>query len=272
MALLPEVLVNNAGFGDAADFALAEPERLLQMLQLNVVALTEITRLFLPGMLARRRGRIMLLGSTAAFQPGPGMAVYFATKAFVLSLGEALAEELRGTGVTVTTLCPGATATEFAAAANAQNRRLFKRRLAHVMSSADVAEEGCPGAPRRQAGRGDGRPEQADDGHEPPRAPASPAAHHEGGARLGIAGLRLFRAPAAHRQALRDVPGDERPLDQHHDPEEGEAEGRQHEDDGEGEVHAEVAAGDLDVVAEAGVAADPFGDGGARRWRSRPRP
>ncbi len=140
--LLPEVLVNNAGFGDAADFALAEPERLLQMVQLNVVALTELTRLVLPGMLARRRGRIMLLGSTAAFQPGPGMAVYFASKAFVLSLGEALAEELRGTGVTVTTLCPGATATEFAAAANAQNRRLFKRRLAHVMSSADVAEEG----------------------------------------------------------------------------------------------------------------------------------
>jgi short-subunit dehydrogenase len=138
-----DVLIDNAGFGDAADFAVAEPGRLMQMLQLNVVALTQLTRLVVPGMLARRRGRIMLVGSTAAFQPGPGMAVYFATKAFVLSLGEALAEELRGTGVTVTTLCPGATATGFAAAANARNRRLFKRRLAHVMSSAEVAEQGC---------------------------------------------------------------------------------------------------------------------------------
>ena len=141
--LAPDVLVNNAGFGDAADFAIAEPARISQMLQLNVVALTELTRLVLPGMLARGRGRVMLVGSTAGFQPGPGMAVYFATKAFVLSLGEALAEELRGTGVTVTTLCPGATATEFAAAANAQNRRLFKRRLAHVMTSSEVAEQGC---------------------------------------------------------------------------------------------------------------------------------
>ncbi len=141
--LAPEVLVNNAGFGDAADFAIAEPARIATMLQLNIVALTELTRLVLPGMLGRGRGRIMLVGSTAAFQPGPGMAVYFATKAFVLSLGEALAEELRGTGVTLTTLCPGATATEFAAAANAQNRRLFKRRLAHVMTSAEVAEQGC---------------------------------------------------------------------------------------------------------------------------------
>ena len=83
------------------------------MLQVNIVALTELTRILLPGMIARRHGRIMLVGSVAGFQPGPGMAVYFATKAYVLSLGEALAHELRGTGVTVTTLCPGATATEF---------------------------------------------------------------------------------------------------------------------------------------------------------------
>ena len=79
----------------------------------NTVALTELTRLLLPGMVARRRGRVLLVASTASFQPGPRMAVYFATKSYVLSFGEALAYELRGTGVTVTTLCPGATATNF---------------------------------------------------------------------------------------------------------------------------------------------------------------
>ena len=86
---------------------------------INVVALTELTRLLVPGMIARRRGRVLLVASTASFQPGPRMAVYFATKAYVLSLGEALAYELRGTGVTVTTLCPGATATNFFKAAGA---------------------------------------------------------------------------------------------------------------------------------------------------------
>ena len=90
-----------------------DPARIGEMLQVNIVALTELTRSLLPGMIARRHGRIMLVGSVAGFQPGPGMAVYFASKAYVLSLGEALAHELRGTGVTVTTLCPGATATEF---------------------------------------------------------------------------------------------------------------------------------------------------------------
>ena len=90
-----------------------DPARIGEMLQVNIVALTELTRQLLPGMIARGHGRIMLVGSVAGFQPGPGMAVYFASKAYVLSLGEALAHELRGTGVTVTTLCPGATATEF---------------------------------------------------------------------------------------------------------------------------------------------------------------
>jgi hypothetical protein len=111
--LLIDVLINNAGLGGAGRLDRSDPVRIGEMLGVNIVALTELTRLLLPGMVERGRGRIMLVASTAGFQPGPGMAVYFATKAYVLSLGEAIAWELRGTGVTVTTLCPGATATEF---------------------------------------------------------------------------------------------------------------------------------------------------------------
>ena len=108
-----DVLVNNAGFGDHADFARAEPTKLTEMIQLNVAALTALTRAFLPGMVARGRGRVLLLGSLAGLAPGPGAAVYHATKAYVVSLGEALGHELRGTGVTVTVVCPGPTQTGF---------------------------------------------------------------------------------------------------------------------------------------------------------------
>ena len=108
-----DVLVNNAGFGDHACFVKAEPTKLCEMIQLNVAALTELTRAFLPGMVARGRGRVLLVGGMEGFAPGPGAAVYHATKAYVLSLGEALAHELRGSGVTVTTLCPGRTRTGF---------------------------------------------------------------------------------------------------------------------------------------------------------------
>jgi short-subunit dehydrogenase len=114
-----DVLVNNAGLGGVGRFDHIDPQRVSDMLMINVVALTELTRLLVPGMIARRRGKVMLVASTASFQPGPRMAVYFATKAYVLSLGEALAYELRSTGVTVTTLCPGATATNFFKAAGA---------------------------------------------------------------------------------------------------------------------------------------------------------
>ncbi len=114
-----DVLVNNAGLGGVGRFDQMDPQRVSDMLMINVVALTELTRLLVPGMIARRRGKVMLVASTASFQPGPRMAVYFATKAYVLSLGEALAYELRSTGVTVTTLCPGATATNFFKAAGA---------------------------------------------------------------------------------------------------------------------------------------------------------
>jgi short-subunit dehydrogenase len=112
-----DVLVNNAGFGARGPFARLDTQRQLDMLQVNVAALTHLTRLLLPGMLERRRGAVLNVGSLAGFVPGPNKAIYYATKAYVLSFTEALAAELAGTGVRVTLLAPGATATEFAAAA-----------------------------------------------------------------------------------------------------------------------------------------------------------
>ena len=101
----------------------------MDMIQVNVTALTHLTRLFLPGMIERGRGGILNVGSTAGFQPGPNMAVYFATKAFVLSFTEALAEELVGTKVKVTCLAPGPTATGFAAIAHEEDTLLFRMGL-----------------------------------------------------------------------------------------------------------------------------------------------
>jgi short-subunit dehydrogenase len=131
------VLVNNAGLGALGRFDQMDQGRIGEMLEVNVVALTELTRLVLPGMVARRHGKVLLVGSTASFQPGPRMAVYFASKAYVLSFGEALAYELRGTGVTVTTLCPGATATNFFKVAGAGDIALRP-----AMSAAAVARAG----------------------------------------------------------------------------------------------------------------------------------
>lgn len=107
------LLVNNAGFGLGGAFAAQDADRIDRMIALNCASLTQLCRAVLPGMIAARRGAILNIASTAAFQPGPGMAVYYATKAFVLSLSEALHEEVRGQGVRVTALCPGPTATEF---------------------------------------------------------------------------------------------------------------------------------------------------------------
>ena len=132
-------LVNNAGFGVNGPFTSQAVELQRELLQVNVVALTHLTRLLLPGMLARRRGHILNVASTAAFQPGPLMAVYYASKAYVLSLSEALSEELRGTGVTVTALCPGPTASGFQARAAMQHSRLFVR---PAMDALKVAETG----------------------------------------------------------------------------------------------------------------------------------
>ena len=138
--LAVDVLVNNAGFGVYGKFADADPDRLLAMVRVNVLALTELTRLFIPGMVARGRGRVLNVASTAAFQPGPLMAGYYATKAYVLSLSEALAHELRGTGVTVTCLCPGPTRTEFAAVAAAEGTKLFDN--PNVTDAGPVADAG----------------------------------------------------------------------------------------------------------------------------------
>jgi short-subunit dehydrogenase len=115
------------------------------MLQVNIVALTEMTRLILPAMVAGKRGRVMPLASTASFQPGPQMAVYCASKAYVLSFGEAIAYELRNSGVTVTTVCPGATATEFSRVAGTENMRLHHGAMSSAMSSAEVAGIGYQG-------------------------------------------------------------------------------------------------------------------------------
>jgi len=122
-----DVLVNNAAFGAQGKFVELPLVRQLEMLQVNITSLTHLTGLLLPGMVERRRGGILNIASTAAFQPGPGMAVYYATKAYVLSFSEALAEELAGTGVTVSAVCPGPTATNFGAAANMRTLGLVKK-------------------------------------------------------------------------------------------------------------------------------------------------
>jgi len=135
-----DMLVNNAGFGTFGEFARENPQEQLRMLQLNIVALTMLTRFLLPGMIERRRGRILNVASTAAFQPGPRMAVYYASKAYVVSLSLALTEETADTGVTVTCLCPGPTRTGFQERAQMDKSRLF--RVTSVMRSADVARAG----------------------------------------------------------------------------------------------------------------------------------
>lgn len=138
-----DVLVNNAGFGVYGFFAKTPIEKEIEMIQVNAAAVTHLTKLFLAGMLERRRGRILNIASTAAFQPGPLMAVYYATKAYVLSFSEALANELEGTGVTVTALCPGPTITEFQKTATLEQTRLFTGPL--VMDAATAARAGYEG-------------------------------------------------------------------------------------------------------------------------------
>ena len=141
--IVVDVLINNAGFGAFGEFATSPQEEILGQIQLNIAALTHLTRLFLPPMLACGQGKIMNVASTAAFQPGPLMAVYYATKAYVLSFSEALANELRGSGVSVTCFCPGATNTDFAKRAGNEESRLFKQ--IGAMDAQTVARDGYRG-------------------------------------------------------------------------------------------------------------------------------
>jgi hypothetical protein len=143
-----QILVNNAGFGSYGPFVETALETTLQMLQVNIVALTHLTRLFLPDMVRRHAGGVLNLASTAGFAPGPLMAVYYASKAYVLHFSEALAEELRATGVHVTALCPGPTATGFESRAGLSESKLFSGRK--VMDARSVALAGYRGFMRGQ--------------------------------------------------------------------------------------------------------------------------
>jgi len=138
-----DVLVNNAGYGVYGKFAETSFDDDLGLMQLNMTALVVLTRLYLPGMIAARNGKVLNVASTAAFQPGPLMSLYYASKAFVLSFSEAIANELEGTGVTVTALCPGPTATGFQERAHVEKSRLFQ--YVKVMDARTVAEIGYRG-------------------------------------------------------------------------------------------------------------------------------
>lgn len=136
-----DVLVNNAGFADYGDFAASDPAKQLEMLNLNIVTLTMLTRALLPGMLGNSAGHVLNVASTAAFMPGPLMSVYYASKAYVLSFSEALDEELKGTGVRVTALCPGPVETGFQSRAAMQDSKLLQGSLNRMslVSATDVA-------------------------------------------------------------------------------------------------------------------------------------
>lgn len=142
-----DTLINNAGFGLSGRFDTLPLERQRQMIELNVTALTELCRLAVPAMIARKRGAILNVASTAAFQAGPFMAVYYASKAYVLSFTEALHQELKASGIRVTALCPGPTATEFFDVAGAGGGRLAKMATDPVA----VVRAGLAGLARNKA-------------------------------------------------------------------------------------------------------------------------
>jgi len=135
-----EILVNNAGFGDYGFFSEAEWDKTATMIDLNVKSLTHLTHLFLAGMIERGTGKIMNVASTAAFQPGPLMSVYYATKHYVLAFSEALANEVAKHDITITALCPGPTQSEFQETANMEKSKLMDR--FPMPSSAEVAKYG----------------------------------------------------------------------------------------------------------------------------------
>lgn len=135
-----DYLINNAGFGDFGMFAETDWNKELQMINLNIKTLTQFTKLYLQDMVKRKNGKIMNVASTAAFQSGPTMAVYYATKAYVLSFSEAIDNEVSDKGVTVTALCPGATESGFQAAAAMEESNLVKGKK--LPTSKEVAEYG----------------------------------------------------------------------------------------------------------------------------------
>ena len=135
-----DALVNNAGFGDFGNFWEVDVQWQTNLLQVNIMALVQLTRYFMPGMVERGHGSVLNLSSVAAFSAGPRMCLYYASKEFVRSFSEAIAEEVRGTGVTVTALCPGPTATGFEQAAQMKNSHMFS--MFKPASAKDVAEAG----------------------------------------------------------------------------------------------------------------------------------
>jgi short-subunit dehydrogenase len=141
-----DVLVNNAGFAAYGKFHEIDLDEQLRMIRVNIAALTELTHRLLPGMLARRRGKVLNVASTAAFMPGPLMATYYATKAYVLSFSEALNSELAKSGVTVTALCPGPTSSGFQSRAGMEESRLVRGR--EIMDVGTVAQAAYAGLMR----------------------------------------------------------------------------------------------------------------------------
>lgn len=139
--IVPDILINNAGFGLYGAFDKTDAGSETDMMQVNMVALTELTKIIYQQMLERGSGRILNVASVAGFIPGPLMAVYYATKAYVLSFSEALANEAKGTGISITVLCPGPTATNFETAALAEGSKLF-RRFGQLPSGQQVAKYG----------------------------------------------------------------------------------------------------------------------------------
>jgi len=135
-----DILINNAGFGNFGPFSESDWAMEIKMMHVNIISLTHLTKLILQDMLKRNEGKICNIASTAGFRPGPLMAVYFATKAYVLSFSEAIAEEVRGTGVSVTTLCPGATKTNFTKTAGLDDSQFLQ--LKTMALPEDVAAYG----------------------------------------------------------------------------------------------------------------------------------
>ncbi len=137
------LLINNAGFGAYGEFAKTDFTREREMIDVNILALTSLTKAALPGMITRGEGRVLNVASLAGFMAGPYMSVYYASKAYVLSFSEAIRQELAGTGVSVTCLCPGPTRTHFAVAANVQKSPLFQRSLMDADVVARVGYNAC---------------------------------------------------------------------------------------------------------------------------------